>query len=61
MKIVFVFLLMLPCVSFANNISEFLKFQDSNNYYIYKDKKDKWIYECSVEANRKKIQLTSIL
>ena len=25
MKIVFVFLLMLPCVSFANNISEFFK------------------------------------
>ncbi|MGK7249947.1 hypothetical protein ACSNOU_12760 [Acinetobacter oleivorans] len=56
MKIVFLyFLLMLPSVSFANTISDFFfKFQDNNNYYIYKDKKDKWIYECTVEAHRKK-------
>lgn len=55
MRIIFLyFLLVVPSISFGNTVSEFfLKFQEKNNYYIYKDKPEKWIYECAVEANQK--------
>lgn len=54
MRIIFIyFLLAFPSISFGNTVSEFfLKFQARNNYYIYKGKQEKWIYECIVEANR---------
>ncbi|WP_228131587.1 MULTISPECIES: hypothetical protein [Acinetobacter calcoaceticus/baumannii complex] len=32
----------------------FSKFQARNNYYIYKDKPEKWIYDCNVQANWEK-------
>ncbi|MDC4779483.1 hypothetical protein [Acinetobacter baumannii] len=53
MRIVFLyFLLVFPSLSFGNTVGEFFsKFQARNNYYIYKDKPEKWIYDCTVEAN----------
>ncbi|KQQ68360.1 hypothetical protein [Acinetobacter sp. Leaf130] len=56
MRFIFLyFLLVFPSLSFANTVSEFFsKFQARNNYYIYKDKSEKWIYECAVEANWEK-------
>lgn len=54
MRIIFLyFLLVFPSISFGHTVSEFfLKFRERNNYYIYKDKQEKWIYECTVGANR---------
>ncbi|OUC60311.1 hypothetical protein [Acinetobacter seifertii] len=53
MRIIFLyFLLVFPSLSFGNTVNEFFsKFQARNNYYIYKDKPEKWIYDCTVEAN----------
>lgn len=53
MRIIFLyFLLVFPSLSFGNTVGEFFsKFQARNNYYIYKDKPEKWIYDCTVEAN----------
>lgn len=53
MRIIFLyFLLVFPSFSFGNTVGEFFsKFQARNNYYIYKDKPEKWIYDCTVEAN----------
>ncbi len=55
MRIIFLyFLLVFPSLSFGNTVGEFFsKFQARNHYYIYKDKPEKWIYECAVEANKK--------
>lgn len=53
MRIIFLyFLLVFPSLSFGNTVGEFFsKFQARSNYYIYKDKPEKWIYDCTVEAN----------
>ena len=56
MRIIFLyFLLVFPSLSFGNTVGEFFsKFQARNNYYIYKDKPEKWIYDCTVKANWEK-------
>jgi len=49
------FLLVFPSLSFGNTVNEFFsKFQARNNYYIYKDKSEKWLYDCTVKANWEK-------